>query len=353
MTQWDIIYGIILLELPSIALIIIFGTFVVQCNVIGDVKGGGSSSGSTDETPIAPKAKKIQIVYIKVPLSKVLETPSDSYSNGERGFNDGNPSAIPGEGRVPNYANNNGEGGYGGFNSADNGGYDGSNQNGFESFRPSGGQEVYGQQNYANQEQQQSFQNYGNNVQNFNPNDGNMGMAYGAAVGNALPQNHTGNYGQESQNSGYTQPNNQINYDQNNGYGQQPPVYNKRPPNSYDGYSGENFDKNKLRKGFPKMIANFRPQIPIMSTLPAFTMKGFNPSFGSSFPSFGGQMFPTMGGMTGVQGITGLSGISGIGGITESIKGLGGIKNKISMLFGNKFGMGGNGGLLGGVMGWD
>lgn len=98
-------------------------------------------------------------------------------------------------------------------------------------------------------------------------------------------------------------------------------------------------------------MANLRPQIPIMSTLPMFTMKGLGtPSFGSSFPSFGGQSFGTMGGMPSVSGISGMSGITGI---TSGMKGLGGIKNKLSMLFGNKLGMGGAGALLGGMMGWD
>jgi hypothetical protein len=110
-------------------------------------------------------------------------------------------------------------------------------------------------------------------------------------------------------------------------------------------------EKGKLRpKGnqhYPKMMANFRPQIPIMSTLPSFSMKGFNnPQFATSFPTFGGQ-FPTMGGITGVNGI------SGIGGLTGGMKGFGGIKSKLSLLLGNKFGMGGTGGLLGGMMGWD
>ena len=43
----------------------------------------------------------------------------------------------------------------------------------------------------------------------------------------------SGNYGQESQNSGYAHSN-QINYESNGGYGQNPP-YN-RPQN--DGYGG-------------------------------------------------------------------------------------------------------------------
>ena len=94
-------------------------------------------------------------------------------------------------------------------------------------------------------------------------------------------------------------------------------------------------------------MANFRPQIPIMSTLPAFSLKGFsNPSFSASFPSFGGQSFGNMATMP-------VPGISGISGITGGIKGFGGIKNKLSMLLVNKFGMGGAGGLLGGMMGWD
>ena len=110
-------------------------------------------------------------------------------------------------------------------------------------------------------------------------------------------------------------------------------------------------DKRKIRKGnqhFTKMMSNFRPQIPIMTTIPMFTMKGLNsPSFGSSFPSFAGQSFG------GNMGIPGISGISGISGMSGAMKGFGGIKSKLSMLLGNKFGMGGAGALLGGMMGWD
>jgi len=109
----------------------------------------------------------------------------------------------------------------------------------------------------------------------------------------------------------------------------------------------------KGNQHYPKMIA-LRPQIPIMATLPSFgPMKGFNsPSFGgASFPSFGGKGFGgnSFGSIGGLSGISGMSGISGITGMS----GFGGIKNKLSMLLGNKFGMGGGGGLLGGMMGWD
>ncbi len=90
--------------------------------------------------------------------------------------------------------------------------------------------------------------------------------------------------------------------------------------------------------------------IPIMATMHSFgPMKGFSsPSFSTNFPSFGGKGFGTTS-FNNIGGLSGISGTSGIGGIT----GFGGIKNKLSMLLGNKFGMGGGGGLLGGMMGWN
>jgi hypothetical protein len=110
------------------------------------------------------------------------------------------------------------------------------------------------------------------------------------------------------------------------------------------------------------MMANFMQPIPIMATMHSFgPMKGFSsPSFSTNFPSFGGKGFGTtsfnsIGGLSGISGtsgigsLSGISGTSGIGGIT----GFGGIKNKLSMLLGNKFGMGSGGGLLGGMMGWN
>jgi hypothetical protein len=105
-------------------------------------------------------------------------------------------------------------------------------------------------------------------------------------------------------------------------------------------------EKNKLPKPnqFPPMIAggNFKPQMQVIP-ISGFDdpLKGFmTPSFGSGgFPSFGGK------------GFSGTS-FGSFGGLS----GFGGIKNKLSMLLGSKFGgLGGGhgGGLLGGMLGWD
>ena len=104
-------------------------------------------------------------------------------------------------------------------------------------------------------------------------------------------------------------------------------------------------DKSKQHKGkpqqqYPNMFAgNFRPQLPVIPPFPTFDdMKAFGPAFAESsqFPSFGGK------------GIG--SSLSSFG----TIGGFGGIKNKLSMLLGGKFGKGSGGGLLGSLgMGWD
>lgn len=94
----------------------------------------------------------------------------------------------------------------------------------------------------------------------------------------------------------------------------------------------------------------------ISSTIPFPTpMKAFS-SFAGGFPSFGvkgltGSSFSNFGGLGGLGGLNGLNGLNSLNGLSGSFGGFGGIKNKLSMLLGNKFGMGG--GLLGLMGGWD
>ena len=144
------------------------------------------------------------LVLRQVPLSKVLESPNNGYNNnGERGggynegggggdqaFGDGT-NGIPGEGRPPNYSNNNiggntyGGGGYGDNSYA-------SNQNSYDAVKPNA-QENYGSPMMYGQQQEEatnigSFANSGQKHQIDYQNDAYLGTAYGAAVGNALPQ---------------------------------------------------------------------------------------------------------------------------------------------------------------------
>ena len=125
-----------------------------------------------------------------------MENPTD-YNNGERGFNEGggqqsydNGNGVPGEGRPPNFSNNNiGNsypvgGGYGDNSYA-------ANQNSYDSVKP-GGQDGFGGPDAYNKQQEDSnvdaFGGQKKQLINYQ-NDGNLGTAYAAAVGNALPTN--------------------------------------------------------------------------------------------------------------------------------------------------------------------
>jgi len=163
---------------------------------------------------------------VQVPLSKVLQGPNNGYNSGgntgERGYSEGGGGrgfessasagvGVPGEGRNPSYGNNVGVAGNvgegyrgGGFGGND---YGGSNQNNYVGGKPNG-PENYGKTselgfggdkgNYGGQgimyDSEEAangggFSNGGGNDNLNYQNDANLGMAYGAAVGNALPQN--------------------------------------------------------------------------------------------------------------------------------------------------------------------
>jgi hypothetical protein len=119
--------------------------------------------------------------FFQVPLSKVLQNANSGYNNGansgERGYSEGGGGGRgpPGEGRYPNYA---GDGYRGGFGES----YGESNQNNY------GGQGIiYDNEEASNGKFGGGFASGGGSDLNYQ-NDANLGMAYGAAVGNALPQ---------------------------------------------------------------------------------------------------------------------------------------------------------------------
>ena len=126
-----------------------------------------------------------------MPLSKVLENPPD-YNNDDRRYCDSgvqqsydSGSGIPGEGRPPNYNNNNVANSY-------PVGFGDNYQNNYK-VKPNG-QDGYGGQSLYDQQQQEESNigpyGGGQNKPPINyPNDASLGSAYGAAVGNALPTN--------------------------------------------------------------------------------------------------------------------------------------------------------------------
>lgn len=134
-----------------------------------------------------------------------MESPNNGYNTGDNGYSGGGgggggdqaygdgSNGIPGEGRLPNYNNNNiGGNSYGGGGGYGDNSY-ASNQNSYDAVKPNS-QESYGGPNmmYGQQEEATNMGSYGNGGQKHQinyQNDANLGTAYAAAVGNALPQN--------------------------------------------------------------------------------------------------------------------------------------------------------------------